>query len=141
MKALDTEFAHRCIRTLDQALATLGKQDLEPVTHDIYRAACIKEFEIVSEQCAKLLKKALVVFFPSARAVDALTYKDIFRHAAKHGLMSLDAAERWLAYRDHRNQSAHEYGQNFADVILVLLPQFLSDATDLLEAVEAAPKD
>jgi nucleotidyltransferase substrate binding protein (TIGR01987 family) len=141
MTALDTDFARRCIRTLDQALLTLGQEDLEPVTHDIYRAACIKEFEIVSEQCAKLLKKALAAYFSNARAVDALTYKDIFRHAAKHGLIHLEAAERWLAYRDHRNQSAHEYGQNYADAILVLLPEFLKDASALLDAVEAAPKD
>ncbi len=141
MASLDTDFARRCIRTLDQALLTLSKTDLEPVTHDIYRAACIKEFEIVSEQCAKLLKKALVVFFSSARAVDALTYKDVFRHAAKHGLINLEAAERWLVYRDHRNQSAHEYGQNFADAVLLLLPQFLVDAAALLQAIEAAPKD
>ena len=141
MAALDTDFTRRCIRTLDQALLTLSKADLEPVTHDIYRAACIKEFEIVSEQCAKLLKKSLVAFFASARAVDALTYKDVFRHAAKHGLIELDAAERWLVYRDHRNQSAHEYGQNFADAVLLQLPQFLVDATALLQAVEAAPKE
>ncbi len=141
MAALDTDFVRRCIRTLDQALMALSNSNLEPVTHDIYRAACIKEFEIVSEQCAKLLKKALVVFLPSARAVDALTYKDVFRHAAKHGLVSLQAAERWLAYRDHRNHSAHEYGENFADAILLLLPGFLVDATDLLQTIESAPKD
>ena len=141
MSALDTTFARRCINTLSQALATLGQQNLDSVTHDIYRAACIKEFEIVSEQCAKLLKKALSPYFSSSRAVDALTYKDVFRHAAKHSLISLEAAERWLVYRDHRNQSAHEYGQNYADAILTFLPEFLSDANALLQAVEAAPKE
>ncbi|NJM43296.1 MAG: nucleotidyltransferase [Brachymonas sp.] len=141
MTALDTEFVRRCIDTLKQAQLVLSQQDLAPVTHDIYRAACIKEFEIVSEQCAKLLKKSLLVYLPSARAVDALTYKDVFRHAAKHGLMDLEAVERWLNYRDHRNQSAHEYGQSYADAILPLLPQFVADANALLLAIEAAPKE
>ena len=109
--------------------------------YDIYRAACVKEFEIVSEQCAKLLKKSLLVFFASSKQVDALTYKDIFRHAAKHGLIGLDEVDRWLQYRDHRNQTAHEYGENYADKILLLVPQFLVDARSLLQAVDGAPLD
>ena len=71
----------------------------------------------------------------------ALTYKDIFRHAAKHGLITLDEVERWLQYRDHRNQTAHEYGENYADNILLLIPQFLTDANTLLKAIEAAPEE
>ena len=39
--------------------------------YDIYRAACVKEFEIVSEQCTKLLKKSLLVpqFLVDARSL------------------------------------------------------------------------
>ena len=31
-----------------------------------------------------------------------------------HGLMETDAVERWLAYRDNRNDTAHDYGEDFA---------------------------
>ena len=138
---LHTEFVHRCIDTLRLAEAKLSQHEASTVEHDIYRAACVKEFEIVSEQCGKLLKKSLLVFFGSSKQLDALTYKDIFRHAAKHGFITLDEVERWLRYRDHRNQTAHEYGENYADKILLLIPQFLADACSLLKAIEAAPKD
>lgn len=138
---LNTEFVHRCIDTLRLAQANLGEHDAKSVVYDIYRAACVKEFEIVSEQCGKLLKKSLLVFFSSSKQLDALTYKDIFRHAAKHGFITLDEVERWLQYRDHRNQTAHEYGENYADQILLLIPQFLADADMLLKAIEAAPKE
>lgn len=138
---LDTQFVHRCIDTLRLAEANLSQHDATSVVYDIYRAACVKEFEIVSEQCGKLLKKSLLVFFSSSKQLDALTYKDIFRHAAKHGLITLDEVERWLQYRDHRNQTAHEYGENYADNILLLIPQFLTDANTLLMAIEAAPEE
>lgn len=138
---LNTELVHRCIDTLRLAQSNLNQHDAKSVVYDIYRAACVKEFEIISEQCGKLLKKSLLVFFSSSKQLDALTYKDIFRHAAKHGFMTLDEVERWLQYRDHRNQAAHEYGENYADNILLLIPQFLEDANNLLKAVEAAPRD
>ena len=138
---LNTDFVTRCINTLRLAESNLSQHDAKSVTYDIYRAACVKEFEIVSEQCGKLLKKSLLVFFSSSKQLDALTYKDIFRHAAKHGFMTLEEAGRWLTYRDHRNQTAHEYGENYADNILLLIPQFLADADALLAAIASAPKD
>lgn len=138
---LNTEFVHRCINTLSLAHASLSQHDVKSVVYDIYRAACVKEFEIVSEQCGKLLKKSLLVFFSSSKQLDTLTYKDIFRHAAKHGLITVDEVERWLKYRDHRNQTAHEYGENYADSTLLLIPQFLVDAIGLLKAIEAAPSE
>lgn len=93
----------------------------------------------MSEQCGKFLKKNLLVFLSSSKQLDALTYKDIFRSAAKHCLITIEEVERWLQYRDHRNQIACGYGENDADSILLLVPQFLADADSLLKAVEAAP--
>ena len=136
-----TLFVHRCLATLELAQSKLGENDASSALYDLCRAASVKEFEIVSEQCAKLLKKSLLVFFASSKQLDALTYKDIFRYAAKHGLSTMQEVERWLLYRDHRNQTAHEYGETYADDILKLIPQFLVDARNLLKAIEAAPQD
>ncbi len=138
--ALNTDFVHRRINTLQLAYAKLVEHDVKSDVYDIYRAACVKEFEIVSEQCGKLLKKSLLAFFITSKQLDALTHKDIFRYAAKHDLMTLNEVERWLQYRDHRNQAAHEYGENYADEILLLLPQFLTDANSLLTTIEHAPR-
>ena len=138
---LNTRFVHRCIVTLELAQSKLSEYQADTAFYDIYRAACVKEFEIVSEQCGKLLKKSLWVFFSSSKQLDALTYKDLFRYAAKHGFASLEEVERWLLYRDHRNQTAHEYGETYADDILKLIPQFVIDARNLLRAIETAPTD
>jgi hypothetical protein len=56
-----------------------------------------------------------------------LTFKDVLRHAAKHGLLDSAAVERWFAYRDNRNNTAHDYGQGFAEETLLLLPDFIKD--------------
>ena len=44
--------------------------------------------------------------------------------------------ERWFGYRDNRNQTAHEYGEAFAEHTLSLLPAFLDDVARLAEALE-----
>ncbi|MCY3691217.1 MAG: nucleotidyltransferase substrate binding protein [Chloroflexota bacterium] len=64
-----------------------------------------------------------------------MTFKDSFRHAAKHGLISVEACERWFAYRDNRNDTAHDYGADFAETTLKLLPTFIVDARELARVI------
>ena len=138
---LQTGNLRRCIRILESAYESLQERAADEVLHDIFRAACVKEFELVLEQSGKLLRKKLRPWFASNRQVDRLVFKDVFRHAAKHGLIPADAAERWLEYRDNRNDTAHDYGAGFADATLKLLPQFIVDAQALADAIEAPDDD
>ena len=137
---LDTAYLTRCVTTLEQAFEELGRRDSEEILYDIYRAACVKEFELVLEQSGKLLRKRLRPWFASNRQADRLTFKDVFRHAAKHSLITADAGERWLEYRDNRNDTAHDYGAGFAEATLELLPSFIADAKRLA-AVIGGPSD
>ncbi len=135
---IDTTFLRRCICTLERALDGIGgRGEGGDFLYDIYRAACVKEFELVLEQSGKLLRKRLAAFFASNRQADRLAFKDLFRHAAKHGLMEPEAAERWIRYRDNRNDTAHDYGEDFAEATLGLLPAFVADARALADAIEA----
>ena len=129
--SINTDFLLRCIRTLEAAYEQLQKQETDSISYDIYRSACVKEFEIVLEQCGNLLKRRLRPYFASNREADRLTFKDRFRHAAKRGLISVESCERWFQYRDNRNDTAHDYGENFAEATLVLLPHFIEDARTL----------
>lgn len=104
--------------------------------YDIYRAACVKEFELVLDQSGKLSRKRLAVWFASSRQADRLHFKDLFRHAARHGLIAPEAVERWLRYRDNRNFTAHDHGEDFAEATLRLLPAFIEDAKAVAEVVE-----
>ena len=88
------------------------------------------------EQSGKLLKKRLRPWFASNRQADRLAFKDVFRYAAKHGLIPADACERWLEYRNDRNDTAHDYGQGFSEATLKLLPRFVDDARQLAGVIE-----
>lgn len=136
---IDTQFFERCIKTLADAYQLLQKAEKESTAYDIYRSACVKEFEIILEQSGKLLKKSLKPYFHSAKAVDNLVFKDIYRYSGQHGLISLDEVERWLTYRDNRNDTAHNYGADFAENKLQLLEQFIIDADALAKVINRQP--
>ena len=131
MPTLNTDYFARCIATLSKAHSALAAHPRDSLEYDIYRAACVKEFEIILEQSGKLLKKSLAPYFASSKQADQLVFKDVFRTAAKHGLITLDEAERWFVYRDNRNDTAHDYGENFANQTLLHLSAFIADAQRL----------
>ena len=139
--SLDVTFLRRCLWTLEFAVSELERTEAGDIAYEIYRAACVKEFELVLEQSGKLLRKRLAAFFASNRQADRLSFKDLFRYASKHGLIEADAAERWLLYRDNRNDTVHDYGEGFAEATLKLLPEFIADAKALTDTIEAADDD
>ena len=137
---LNTDFLFRCIGTLEVAFEQLRQHEPGDFMYEVFRSACVKEFEIILEQCGVLLRKRIRPYFASNRQADALTFKDIFRYAAKHGLISVDACERWLVYRDSRSNTAHRYGEDYANETLELLPEFIEDARELAQVL-AEPYD
>ena len=134
---IDTTYFERCISALEKALDLLNKSKPENIDYDIYRSASVKEFEIILEQSGKLLRKILKPYFHSPKAVDQLVFKDVFRHAVLRNIISSESCERWLKYRDNRNNTTHDYGVNFAEETLVFLPQFIKDATELAAAIKS----
>lgn len=133
---VDTSFLERCITTLEKALDLLNQSDPKDIDYDLYRSACVKEFEIILEQAGKLLKKCLKPYFPTAKEADRLYFKDIFRQAGNHSIISLEEVERWLSYRDNRNNTAHDYGAGFAEKTLILLPTFIKDSYSLVQSIQ-----
>ena len=141
MTTLDTSVLTRCTLALDTALALLGQSTPDSVEYELYRSACVKEFEIITEHAGKLLKKALRPYYANVRHPENLVYKDVFRAGAQFGLLSTAEVERWLSYRDARNSTAHEYGVGFAQAAVTMLPQFVADATALAQALHGKPLD
>ena len=132
---INTDYLDRCIETLESAFNLLQQREPKEIYYDIYRSAGVKEFEIIEEQCGSLLKKRLRDYFASNREADKLYFKDIFRHAAKHGLITGDECERWLQCRDYRNDAAHRYGEDYAEEVLIVLPAFIEDAKALCQVI------
>ena len=99
---LDTNYYNRCVQTLEMGYSLLLKADSANIDFDMYRSACIKEFEIILEQSGKLLRKMLKPYFHSSKSVDQLVFKDVFRQAVLRTIISDEECERWLQYRDNR---------------------------------------
>lgn len=133
---IDTTFYERCILALENAYILLKQVAPESIEYDIYRSACVKEFEIILEQSGKLLRKTLKPYFHSSKEADKLYFKDLFRHAVLHSVITTEACERWYQYRDNRNNTAHDYGVNFAEETLLLLPGFIADASELAKMIK-----
>lgn len=133
---INTEHFARCIETLQSSLLHLQKEKEGSVQYEVFRNATVKGFELTLETAGKLLRRVLKAYAGNPRLIDELTYKDALRHAVKHGLMDEDTAKRWFKYRDNRNDTAHDYGINFAETTLKLLPDFLTDAHDLQQTLE-----
>ena len=135
---LNTENLKSCIDTLRQSIVLLIQQKPDSLEYEIFRNATVKGYELTLETAGKLLKKALKPYFANPKEVDQLVFKDIFRHASKHGLLSSDEVKRWFLYRDNRNNTAHDYGVGFAEETLKLLPTFVDDAQRLKERLDHA---
>jgi nucleotidyltransferase substrate binding protein (TIGR01987 family) len=110
---INTDYLTRCVNALERAFSLLENTKVG-IDYDIYKSAVIKEFEISLEQSGKLLKYLLKSYFSKSSNINRLTFKEIFKHAAKFNLLTEDETQRWCEYRDSRNDTAHEYGQYLA---------------------------
>ena len=133
---LNTEYLSRCIETLEKAYSLIKQTKEGTIDYEMYRNSLVKGFEMTLEQAGKLLRKRLVPYLSSKKAVDALTFKDLFRHAYKYSLINNEEAERWMKYRDNRNNTAHDYGRAFAEETLCLIDGFLRDVKNLKAMIE-----
>ncbi|OYU85258.1 MAG: nucleotidyltransferase [Flavobacterium sp. BFFFF2] len=141
MNSIDTAFLERCIQTLQKAYMLLQNTDPQNIDYDMYRSACVKEFEIILEQCVKLLRKVLKPYFHSSKSVDQLFYKEVFKQCVLRSIISVELYERFLEYRDNRNSTAHDYGVHFAQETLLLLPQFIKDSTLIVASIKQQNND
>jgi hypothetical protein len=141
MNKIDTAYLERCISTLDKAYRLLLKANDVEIDYDMYRSACVKEYEIILEQCGKLLRKALKPYYHSSKAVDQLYFKEVFKQCVLRSIITPEICERFLTYRDNRNNTAHDYGANFAEETLLLLPNFIMDASYIATAIKQLEND
>ena len=132
---LNFDHLQRCSLTLERSLQSMAKAEPGSVDYEVFRNTVIKSFELTLETAGKLLRKVLKAYVGSPKTVDALVFKDVLRHAALHGLLTAAELERWLVYRDSRNDTADNYGEQFADTTLALITDFQRDALALYETL------
>ncbi|MCY4559114.1 MAG: nucleotidyltransferase [Chloroflexi bacterium] len=138
---IDTTFLRSRLDRLAACLDALD--DAEDATaRGLAGGVCALYFEVALEQSGKLLKKSLRPWFASNRQADCLTFRDVFRHAAKHGLIDAEAAERWLGYRDAVDGLVgREDDGPFDAAATDLLRDFLVDARAVADTIDDAPRE
>lgn len=119
------------IAALKLAVASIEQGLIE---HDEYpqllsvRDGVIQRFEITMDLSRQIVVRILkeVFFLEEANAK-----KDTFREAAKLGLIA--DAEAWMGHVAARNQTSHIYDSVIAKQVFDHVPEFLSDARDLIK--------
>lgn len=129
--SLNFDHLQRCNLTLERSLVSLKKCEKDSIDYEVCRNATIKSFELALETAGKLLRKILKSYVAFPKEIDSLIFKDVLRQAALRGLLSAEELERWLKYRDNRNLTAHDYGEEFAEDTLKLIELFQRDAVTL----------
>lgn len=136
MATINTEYLEKSLATLERAYTLIKTVPEGSIDYEMYRNSLVKGFEMTLEQSGKLLRKRLLPYFSSKKAVDVLNFKDLFREAAKHSLLSETEVSRWFQYRDNRNNTAHDYGRAFAEETLALIDGFINDVKSLKDVIE-----
>ncbi|TAN48185.1 MAG: nucleotidyltransferase [Methylococcaceae bacterium] len=136
MLYLNVDHLRRCLQTLSTSLVLYRKAEQGSIDQEVFRNAIIKGYELAQETAFKLLKKALKAYGHGGKKLEATPVKDILRLAAVHDLLTVQEVERWFRYRDNRNNTAHDYGERFAEETLVLIPDFLQDIATLADVLE-----
>lgn len=137
MVTIDTEFLEKCITQVEKSFRILESLTQDDELYEITRNSLVKSFEMTLEQAGNLLRKKLLPYFPSKQALDKLTFKNLFRSAFQYSLLSEDEVNRWMLYRDNRNDTTHNYGEEFALYTLTLISDFINDSKRLIEVLHA----
>ena len=139
MDKINTDYLQRCLDTLKKSYELIKTTKEGSIEYEMYRNSLVKGFEMTLEQSGKLLRKKLLPYFSGKKEVDKLTFKDLFRYANKHSLITEEMTERWMKYRDNRNDTAHDYGVEFAAKTLSLINSFVQDVEFLKGVMPELP--
>ncbi|WP_311240224.1 MULTISPECIES: nucleotidyltransferase substrate binding protein [unclassified Xanthomonas] len=98
-------------------------------------AGLIQNFEFVYEIGIKMLKRQIEAESASPEEVDETNFREVLRVAAEKGLIA--DVEAWFKYRQMRNITAHTYDHEKAKKVYQGTLDFIVDARDLLQKLEA----
>ena len=119
------------LRTEDPAVT----EPLDEVTRSTLRAGVIQHFEFTFELCWKFMQRWLRTNATPEEADLPRTRKDLFRAAARHGLISEPL--HWFEYAEARNITSHAYDIAKAAKVYAIARRFAPDARELLEQLDA----
>ena len=141
MTSTGREYLVRCVARLDLALERLQRHEPRDLIYEVYRSACIREVDTIVGESVRLLRRHLGQYFGSDHRVARLIYRDVYRYAARHGLISIEECERWFGYRDHWDRAPYQLDEDFTETTLSMLRQLVDDARELARTMSMEAAD
>ncbi len=133
---IDLSPLRRALSMLNEALAFWHAQPEGSALKPPLRSAVIQSFEFSYELSVRMLRRVLMERAASASRVVDLSFNDLLRQGADHGL--LEDALRWRQWRELRNASSHAYDEAKAHAVAAGAEVFATDAQAMLAAPETA---
>lgn len=95
------------------------------------RDGCIQRFEYTFELAWKMLRRHFAL--EDAEAAARMNKKDLFREAARQGLISDPVL--WFGFLEARNATSHVYDAEMAEQVYAHGARFTPEARQLLNAL------
>ncbi len=127
------------LKNANESLNKAIKRTTEAKDDEELRDAVIHRFKYTYELCWKLLKRRLELDHPNPVLIDQMSFNELFREGGERGLIG--KVEKWLAYREQRNITAHTYDRKKAESVYLTALDFVVDAQNLLEKLEETRND
>ena len=120
------------LTTLQESWAIYTQKLQDPIMESIVADSCVKRFEYTMETSLKLMRRYLKTEY--AKDDKELTVNNIFRFMDSYDM--IQNWEAWKGYYAKRNDTSHEYNIDKARTLLPILPQFIDDATFLINSFD-----
>lgn len=135
LHAIDLSPLRRALAMLNEALVFWHAQPEGSALKPHLRSAVIQSFEFSYELSVRLLRRVLIERAAAASSVADLSFNDLLRQGADHGLLADPL--RWRQWRELRNATSHAYDAAKAQAVAAGAEIFAVDAVALLAALEA----
>jgi len=136
---LDLTSLRKAIAAMDLLLQRAEDDEFmsaqDDITRNGLRAGVIQHFEFTYELCWKFIQRWVHSNVSPEDADYPRTRKELFRHAARAGLISDPVP--WFRYAEARNITSHTYDEEDAAAAYKVARDFLTDAQSLLASLES----
>jgi nucleotidyltransferase substrate binding protein (TIGR01987 family) len=132
---LDLDTLRHSVASLERSLRVAEDMPTMPLElRETVRAGVIRNFKVAYESSWKFIQRWLRENTTPTDADSPRTRKDLFRLAAKTGLLADPLP--WFEFGEARNLTSHTYDESHAQGSLSAARAFLPHAQDLLQRLE-----
>ncbi|HEY5055060.1 MAG TPA: HI0074 family nucleotidyltransferase substrate-binding subunit [Acidobacteriaceae bacterium] len=125
---IDLSSLARALGQLESAIQSWAEKPSDTLIRD----AVIQRFEFTYELSIRILRRHLRSVAASEDEIEALSFKELIRHAGEKRLLQGGVLE-WLDFRQARNDTVHTYNEARAEEVAAAAKGFAEEARVLFD--------